>query len=61
VKEKEVEIEVEAHVPERSGATLDGGVEAPSPGGLWAAREWDRPCKRRWTVGRGEAWNGGSN
>ncbi|KAI5858993.1 hypothetical protein BZA05DRAFT_383020 [Tricharina praecox] len=66
VKEKEAEIEAqieaEAHVPvERSGATLDGGAEVPTSGGLWAAREWDRPCKRRWTVGRGEAWNGGGN
>jgi len=58
----EEEAQVEAHVPiERSGATLDGGAEAPTPGGLWAAGEWNRPCKRRWTVGRGEVWNGGGN
>jgi broad specificity phosphatase PhoE len=50
-KEKQV-----AAVPEeRSGCTLDGDVEPPR--GLWAARTWDRPSGRRWTVGREAHWN----
>lgn len=51
VREKQV-----AAVPEeRSGCTLDGDVEPPR--GLWSAKAWDRPSKRRWTVGREAHWN----
>ena len=34
-------------------------VLAATPVGLWTAKAWKSPPKRRWTVGR-EAWDGGS-
>jgi broad specificity phosphatase PhoE len=54
VGEKEKE---EVMVPiERSGSVIDGGAGGT---GLWAAKAWKSPPKRRWTVGR-EGWNGTS-
>ncbi|KAF8541274.1 hypothetical protein BDD12DRAFT_916743 [Trichophaea hybrida] len=54
VGEKEKE---EVMVPvERSGSVVDGGTTEGA--GLWAARAWKSPPKRRWTVGREGGWDG---
>ncbi|KAF8253794.1 hypothetical protein K440DRAFT_639619 [Wilcoxina mikolae CBS 423.85] len=54
VGEKEKE---EVKVPvERSGSVVDGGTTGGT--GLWAARAWKSPPKRRWTVGREGGWDG---
>lgn len=49
------EVAVEESEEPPAGAPTDG--KDASAKGLWAARAWDRPTKRRWTIGR-EAWNG---